>query len=89
MELAPRLVRPATLADLEALPPTWRGEILDDTLYAFPRPRAPHASHVEGRWMELGIHGADEKVRAAPFDAIEIDLAAWWDGIAPEMSAEP
>ncbi|XYH94366.1 Uma2 family endonuclease [Sorangium sp. So ce1128] len=198
MDLAPRLIRPATLADLEALPPTWRGEILDDTLYAFPRPRAPHASveglittdltnpfqrgrggpggwwilpepsiqlprapeispdlagfrrerlpalpskgpitlvpdwvceilspstasydqivkrrfynkigvphiwyvdprdrtllvaqHVEGRWMELGLHGADEKVRAAPFDAIEIDLAAWWEGIVPEKLPDP
>ena len=43
MNFAPRQLRPATRADLDALPPTWRGEILDGELYAFPRPAAPHA----------------------------------------------
>jgi hypothetical protein len=33
----------ATRADLEALPPTWRGEIIDGELYAFPRPAAIHS----------------------------------------------
>jgi hypothetical protein len=33
MHLAPKQVRPATRLDFEALPPTWRGEILDDELY--------------------------------------------------------
>ena len=42
-----RIVREATSADLEALPSTWRAEIIDGTSYAFPRPRAPHA-HVKG-----------------------------------------
>ncbi|WP_437670943.1 hypothetical protein [Sorangium sp. So ce131] len=45
--IAPRLVPKATLADLEALPPTW-----------------------------------------PPFDALEIDLAAWWEGIALEETPE-
>ncbi len=44
---AKKLVPGATLADLEALPRTWRGEIIDGTLHAFPRPRAAHAQ-VEG-----------------------------------------
>ena len=29
---------PATYEDLEALPPGWVGEIIDDELWAFPRP---------------------------------------------------
>lgn len=36
------LDRPAAREDLERLPRTWRGEILRGTMYAFPRPRAPH-----------------------------------------------
>jgi Uma2 family endonuclease len=36
------LDRPATRADLDKLPRTWRGEIIHGTLYAFPRPRGPH-----------------------------------------------
>lgn len=191
MNLAPKQLRPATRADLDALPPTWRGEILDGGLYAFPRPGAPHAdiessvgldlkgpfqrgrggpggwwilvepgiqlprapevspdlagwrrerlarlprsgplevvpdwvceilsvstrsydmlvkrqfyadigvrhlwyidpdartltvSRLEGgRWLELGVHGGDQVVRAEPFDAIEIPLEPWWEGIA-------
>jgi len=195
MALAEKLVPHATRADLEALPPTWRGEIIEGTLYAFPRPRAGHAnlegaviddlrspfqrrrggpggwwilpepgielpgapeiapdlagwrrerlpslprepikvvpdwvceilspstasydnivkrrfyaevgvghlwyvdprdrtlrvSRLEGgKWVELGVFGADEKVRAEPFDAVEIDLAAWWEA-ADEGSGE-
>lgn len=190
MNLAPKQVRPATRADLDALPPTWRGEILDGELYAFPRPGAPHArvetsvgydltgpfdrgrggpggwvilvepgiqlprapevspdlagwrrdrlsalprsgpieivpdwvceilssstqrydmlvkrpfyadagvrrlwyidpeartvtvSRLEnGRWLELGVHGGEQIVRVEPFEAIEIALGSWWEGI--------
>jgi len=188
--LARKLGRPATLADLEALPDAVRGEIIDGALYAFPRPRAPHADvegsvlddlrgpfqkgrggpggwwilpepgvqlprapefspdvagwrrarlprlpvehpittvpdwiceilspstrgydlvvkrrfyaeigveHlwyvdpearalvvsklVEGRWVELGTWGPDEKVRAEPFEEVEIDLTGWWEAL--------
>jgi Uma2 family endonuclease len=189
-----KLIRSATLADLEALPRTWRGEIIDGTLYAFPRPRSRHANielllgadlknpfqrgrggpggwwilpepgielprspefspdlggwriermprlppqnqaitlvpdwvceilspstasydniikrrfyaeigvrHVwyvdparkelevcrlvDGKWLQLGVYGADEKVRGEPFEEVEIDLAEWWDGIDEE-----
>ena len=188
MSFAPKLVRDATRADLEALPATWRGEIIDGTMYAFPRPRFEHANiedllvddlkspfqrgkggpggwwilsepgielarspefspdlagwrkttmpappargepiravpdwvceilspstarydnlvkrrfyaqigvaHlwyidptrrelevcrlVEGKWLQIGIFGGDERVRAEPFEAVEIELAAWW-----------
>jgi len=194
MALARNLGRPATLADLEALPPSWRGEIIDGELYAFPRPTFPHmnlegsvfddlrspfqrgrggpggwwilhepgiqlarspefspdlggwrksrmpnppttgpitvvpdwicevlspstrsydllvkrrfyaeigvaflwyidptvraltiSKLQEGRWVELGVHGPDEKLRAEPFEAIELDLAAWWQDMpAPD-----
>jgi Uma2 family endonuclease len=192
MNVAPRQLRPATRSDLDALPPTWRGEILDGELYAFPRPAAPHA-HVEtsvgadltgpfqrgrggpggwriliepgvqlprapevapdlagwridrltrlprsgpidivpdwvceilspgtrsydmlvkrpfyadigvrhlwyidpeartlavsrlegGRWLELGVFGGEQVVRAEPFDAVEIALEPWWEGVVP------
>ena len=192
MNLAPKLVHSATIADLEALPRTWRGEIIDGTLYAFPRPRSIHASiesravgdlevpfgrgrggpggwwilaepgielprakefspdlagwrrerlpslpqsgpltvvpdwvceilspstrgydlvvkrafyaeigvgHLwyidpeacvltvsrleAGHWVELRTHGADERVRAEPFEAVEVNLAEWFEGIEP------
>jgi Uma2 family endonuclease len=194
MNLARKLVQPATLADLQKLPPTWRGEIIDGTLYAFPRPRFIHAdveslvvddlkspfqrgrggpggwwilpepgieiprapefspdvagwrrermptppakhdpitivpdwvceilskstrsydlifkrrfyadigvgylwyvdpdtrsltvSKLEnGRWVELGVHGPGETVRAEPFDAVAIDLSLWWENLHDE-----
>jgi len=194
MNLAPKLIPNATLADLEELSPAWRGEIIDGTLYAFPRPRFVHgniedlliddlkspfqrgrggpggcwilsepgiqlprapelspdvagwrrermprpppskepvavvpdwlceilspstASYdnivkrrfyaeigvghiwyidpvrrqlevcrlVEGKWLQLGVYGPDEKVRAEPFEAVELDIAEWWEGAEAE-----
>ncbi|MFS8068822.1 MAG: Uma2 family endonuclease [Byssovorax sp.] len=190
MSHAPKLGRPATRADLDSLPPGWRGEIIDGVLYSFTRPRPPHANTedmvtddlkgpfqrghggpggwwilsepgielprapelspdlagwrkerlpmlprdkpialvpdwlcevlspstrsydqivkrrfyaeigvnhiwyidplqrllevsrlIDGKWLQLGLYGADEKVRAEPFEAIEINLAEWWEGI--------
>ena len=197
MTLARKLDRPATLADLEALPPTVRGEIIDGELYVFSRPGAPHADlegdvlgelrgpfqkgrggpggwwilpepgiqlprspefspdvagwrrerlprppvtgritvvpdwicevlspktrsydklvkrpfyaelgigHLwyvdpadrsltvsrlsEGKWLELGIYGPDDKVRAEPFQAVEIDLGGWWEALGSENDEE-
>jgi Uma2 family endonuclease len=31
-----------------------------------------------GQWMVLANHGADDLVRAEPFDAVEVALARWW-----------
>ncbi len=86
---AAKSTRPATRADLEALPPGVKGEILKGVLYTQPRPRARWYVDLEartltvsrlegGRWSELGVYGNDDKVRAAPFEAVEIDLAEWW-----------
>jgi Uma2 family endonuclease len=33
---------------------------------------------VDGRWTLISTHSGDERVRAEPFDAIELELAAWW-----------
>ena len=32
----------------------------------------------EGRWLELGSWSENDRVRAAPFDAIELELEALW-----------
>jgi Uma2 family endonuclease len=32
----------------------------------------------EGRWLELGVYGDDDVIRAAPFEAIELRLSDWW-----------
>ena len=34
--------------------------------------------NLEGKWLQVATHADDEKVRAEPFDALEIDLAALW-----------
>jgi Uma2 family endonuclease len=31
-----------------------------------------------GRWVELGVYGDDDLVRAAPFDAVELKLGELW-----------
>lgn len=33
----------------------------------------------EGHWLELGVWGNEEKVRAEPFVEVELDLGYWWD----------
>ncbi|HVY49285.1 MAG TPA: Uma2 family endonuclease [Minicystis sp.] len=36
-----------------------------------------------GRWREVRLHQGEGRVRAVPFDAIELDLAALWSAPAP------
>jgi Uma2 family endonuclease len=31
-----------------------------------------------GRWVVVSAHGGPERVRAEPFEALEIDIARWW-----------
>lgn len=31
-----------------------------------------------GRWMVVSTHGGDDRVRAEPFDAVELALPRWW-----------
>ena len=58
----------------------------------YARERVPHHWNVDpatqthevyerseqGRWLLLGVHAGSAKVRAVPFDALELDLSALW-----------
>ncbi len=33
---------------------------------------------MDGRWVELGVHGDNDIIRAAPFEAIELKLGGLW-----------
>jgi Uma2 family endonuclease len=37
----------------------------------------------EGHWVELGVYGQNERIRAEPFAAVELNLADWWLPEAP------
>ena len=88
---------PATLADLEAVPPPLRAELIDGVLYTFPRPAPRHAwasSRIGGRigepfndgdrggpggWIILDepeLHFPDPKA-AGKVVAVAPDLAGW------------
>jgi len=32
----------------------------------------------DGNWVVASNHGGDDKVRAVPFDAVEIEISRWW-----------
>jgi hypothetical protein len=32
----------------------------------------------EGQWLELGVFGGDQRLRAEPFEAVELNMADWW-----------
>jgi len=42
----------------------------------------------ERTWLLLGAFSNDDRVRAAPFDAIELDLSKWWAASPPKGAAE-
>jgi Uma2 family endonuclease len=53
--------------------------------YVDPEPRTLAVSKlVDGKWLELGTWGMDERVRAEPFESLEIELATWFEGLDPE-----
>lgn len=54
MVAKPRPARPATYAELEALPANMVGEIIGGVLHAFPRPAIPHAAAATALGEELG-----------------------------------
>ena len=35
----------------------------------------------EGRWLELGTHGEDDVIRAAPFEDLELRLGGLWRSV--------
>ena len=65
--------RPATYADLEALPSDVKGEILDGTLYTQPRPRAWHTLLEGAAFYDL--YGRFHRGHGGP--------GGWWVVIEP------
>ena len=68
---------PATLADLEALPETVRGEIIDGVLYTQARPRPRHAN-VEGL-LHADLVDPFQRGRGGP--------GGWWILVEPGIEA--
>lgn len=69
---------PATLAELEALPETVVGEIIDGTLYTHPRPRPKHV-HFGGR-LSRELQDPFELGRDGP--------EGWWILVEPGIQVE-
>jgi Uma2 family endonuclease len=42
----------------------------------------------DGRWLILGVHQKQDKVRAEPFEAVELDLSLLWRDLPPEEASE-
>ncbi len=64
------------MADIDALPPGIKGEIIEGVLYTMSRPRGPHQSAALGIGTEL--HGPFQRGRGGP--------GGWW--ILPEPGIE-
>jgi Uma2 family endonuclease len=89
--------RPATYAELEALPPNVVGEIVHGVLYASPRPASPHAAAASAVGEELGPpfkrgKGGpggwiilDEPELHLGEDVLVPDLGGWRRARMPEM----
>lgn len=81
--------RPATYADLEALPPNRVGEIIAGELYSSPRPAdgsssmSPSCTSVvtcsfPTSLAGVATHLGEAHVRVEPFEALELELNALW-----------
>jgi hypothetical protein len=42
----------------------------------------------QGDWLIVGIHKSEDKVRAEPFEAIEIDLSLIWEEFPHEPAED-
>jgi len=73
MSIAKPGLRPATLADLDALPPSIVGEIIEGVLYTMTKPRAPHQRTTTRIGGGLGD----------PFDAGRGGPGGWWIIVEP------
>lgn len=40
------------------------------------------------QWLLLGVHQDSDRVRAEPFDALELDLAALWVDLEPPRAVD-
>ncbi len=68
--------RPATMADIDALPADQKGEIIDGVLYAMTRPRAAHQYLARQVATDVSV----------PFDRAHGGPGGWW--ILPEPGIE-
>lgn len=49
-----------------------------------PRPRTLEVLQWDERgWIIVGVYRDDQRIRAAPFDAIELELSVLWSDLAP------
>ena len=47
-----------------------------------PRDRTVEVYRRDGEfWVRIGVWSDDEKARIEPFDAVELDLSRWWEGL--------
>ncbi|HEY0096380.1 MAG TPA: Uma2 family endonuclease, partial [Archangium sp.] len=67
--------KPATYADIEALPDGWVGELLEDELLASPRPAVGHAHCASVLGVALG----------GPFFLGSGGPGGWWFLDEPEL----
>lgn len=67
--------KPATYEDIEQLPVGWVGEIVDDSLYASPRPAYGHL-RAAARLTSLLAH---------PFELSREGPGSWWFLVEPEL----
>jgi Uma2 family endonuclease len=79
--------KPATYAELEALPENKVGEIVAGTLYVSPRPAGPHTTAATRLGIELG--GPFDRARGGPggwllFDEPELHLGG--DVLVPDLT---
>jgi len=59
--------------------PIYARELVTHVWLVDPLQRTLEILHREGaRWLIVDVHRGDAKVRAEPFDAIELDLAVLW-----------
>ena len=99
--MARKLGRPATRAELEALPQSEKGEIIDGELYVQPRPRALHSyaetvisGEVQGPY-QLGRGGpggwwilAEPGIETGGSPEVSPDVAGWRRERLPELPRE-
>jgi Uma2 family endonuclease len=93
--------RPATYADLEALPPGIKGEIIGGVLYTQPRPRAPHSRASSflgrsiGRPFDDGLDGpggwwilVEPGIELPDSPEVAPDIAGWRRERLPELPVD-
>ncbi len=77
--------RPATYADLEALPEHVVGELIEGVRHVWfvdPDARTLEVFRLEGtNHAPRATHTGTARVHAEPFEALELELAALWDEV--------